>query len=248
MPLFPLLLKTTNRALVLERGKMTPLVLFDSLDLSKASNEDFYTTTEIIAEQTGNSYKVISDRIRQYHKKLEAIAPLRFSFLKTLNSKGGRPKKIYHLNKQQALSFVPLLENTEQVVNFTFALAEAFVNMEKELQARKIARISEKAVKRNLNEVIEHWENAPKFAYSNMNKLLIKLATGQPVKTVKARDVTQDIMLNLLTSIEQKNYVELEQVAIGLIMANLEYKFIKALLEKVATKKLSETLASDDSF
>jgi len=31
-------------------GKMTPLVLIDSLDLSKASNENFYTTTEIIAE------------------------------------------------------------------------------------------------------------------------------------------------------------------------------------------------------
>ena len=40
---------------------MTPLVLFDSLDLSKAINEDFYMTTEIIAEQTGNSYKVVSN-------------------------------------------------------------------------------------------------------------------------------------------------------------------------------------------
>uniref|UniRef100_UPI00359C752E hypothetical protein n=1 Tax=Lactococcus garvieae TaxID=1363 RepID=UPI00359C752E len=55
-------------------------------------------------------------------------------------------------------------------------------------------------------------------------------------------------MLNLLTLTEQKAYVELEQVAIGLIMANLEYKFIKEMLEKIATKKLSESLATDDSF
>ncbi|SFL15025.1 hypothetical protein SAMN05216438_101543 [Lactococcus garvieae] len=54
------------------------------------------------------------------------------------------------------------------------------------------------------------------------------------VKDVKAREANQDIMLNLLTSTEQKAYVELEHVAIGLIMANLEYKFIKEMLEKIA--------------
>lgn len=55
---------------------MTPLVLFDSLDLSKASNENFYTTTEIIAEQTGISYDSVSRLVRKYKKKLEEIAPL----------------------------------------------------------------------------------------------------------------------------------------------------------------------------
>lgn len=53
----------------------------------------------------------------------------------------------------------------------------------------------------------------------------------------KTRDVNQDIMFNLLILIESKAYVELEQVAIGLIMANLEYKFIKEMLEKNCNKK-----------
>ncbi|XOQ36552.1 MAG: hypothetical protein ACFWTQ_03235 [Lactococcus sp.] len=68
---------------------MNNLVLFDSLDLSKASNEDFYTTTEIIAERTGNTFKAVSDLVRRYRDKLEEIAPLRFSVLKKLNHLGG---------------------------------------------------------------------------------------------------------------------------------------------------------------
>ncbi|NLH35103.1 MAG: transcriptional regulator, partial [Lactococcus chungangensis] len=55
---------------------MKDLVLFDSLDLSKASNENFYTTTEIIAERTGNSYDSVSRLVRRYKEKLEEIAPL----------------------------------------------------------------------------------------------------------------------------------------------------------------------------
>ena len=66
---------------------MNNLVLFDSLDLSKASNENFYTTTEIIAVRTANTFKVV---------------------LKKLNPQGGRPIKIYNLNEQQTLFFIPL--------------------------------------------------------------------------------------------------------------------------------------------
>lgn len=59
---------------------MNNLVLFDSLDLSKARNEDFYTTTEIIAERTGNGYKEISNLVRKYQEQLKNIAPLTWHF------------------------------------------------------------------------------------------------------------------------------------------------------------------------
>lgn len=238
---------------MLERGKMNNLVLFDSLDLSKASNEDFYTTTEIIAEQTGNSYKVVSDRIRQYREKLEAISPLRFSFLKTLNSNGGRPKKIYHLNKQQALSFVPLLENTEQVVNFTFALAEAFVNMEKELQARKIERATEKVTTRSLTDAVQDWENKSQHSYSHIRNLLVKLATGCPHTHIKKRDPSNKTsMVDLLTAEELEEYNYFKSLVIPMLSKHgtksMTYHDIKEKLEFLTTKKLSETLARDDSF
>ena len=230
---------------------MTPLVLFDSLDLSKASNEDFYTTTEIIAEQTGNSYKVISDRIRQYQGKLEAIAPLRFSFLKTLNSKGGRPKKIYRLNKQQALSFVPLLENTEQVVNFTFALAEAFVNMEKELQVRKIERATEKVTTRSLTDAVQAWEKKSQHSYSHIRNMLVKLATGEPHTRVKNRDPSNKTsMVDLLTSDELEEYNYMKSLVIPMLSKSgekaMNYHDIKEKLEFLTTKKApADSLATD---
>lgn len=230
---------------MLERGKINNLVLFDSLDLSKASNEDFYTTTEIIAKQTGNSYRVISDRIRQYRSKLEAIAPLRFSFLKTLNSKGGRPKKVYRLNKQQALSFVPLLENTEQVVNFTFALAEAFVNMEKELQARKIERATEKVTTRSLTDAVQNWENKSQHSYSHIRNLLVKLATGCPHTHIKKRDPSNKTsIVDLLTADELEEYNYFKSLVISMLSKrgkrSMTYQDISAKL----TALISEAEAS----
>lgn len=216
---------------------MENIVLFESLDLTKASNEDFYTTTEIIAEKSEVSYKAVSNLVRTHKAKLEKIAPLTWHFEKSASNNGRATRKIYHLNEQQTLFFIPLLGNTPAVVQFKFDLASAFVAMRNELQRRQIGRATEKPLKRELNRVIAQWDKAPKMAYTTMNRLLIKLATGEPIKAVKARDGTQDIMLNLLTATEQEIYSDLENVAIGLIMAQLEYSFIKDTLEKIATKK-----------
>ena len=76
---------------------MNTLVLFDSLDLSKASNEDFYTTTEIIAERTGNGYKEISNLVRKYQEQLKKIAPLTWHFEKSASNHGRATRKIYHI-------------------------------------------------------------------------------------------------------------------------------------------------------
>ena len=225
---------------------MDKIVFFDSLDLSKLKSDSFYTTTEIIAEKSGVSYDSVSRMVRKYRKELEKIAPLTWHFQKSASSingfkirkiKSGRPSKIYHLNEQQTLFFIPLLGNTPAVVQFKFDLAAAFVAMRNELQTRQLERAKEKPLKRELNHAINNWQNAPKFAYPTVNKLLIKLATGQPIQAVRARDSTQEIALNLLTPTEQATYSDLENVAIGLIMAQVDYGFIKDTLEKIAKRK-----------
>lgn len=214
---------------------MENLAFLTSPDMSKAK---VVTTSEIIAECSNIKHHSVTRLIRKFKHDLEEFGVIGFEIHKpNEHSKGGRPTKIYQLNRNQAMLLITWLDNTEAIRAFKLALVKRFDEMEKELQMRKIGRIKEKAVKRTLNEVIDKWKNAPKFPYPTMNKLLIKLATGQTTTAVKARDTSQDIMLNLLTSNEQKAYVELEQVAIGLIMANFEYKFIKEMLEKIATKK-----------
>lgn len=211
------------------------------------SKAEVVTNHVVIAEHAGLNKISVRKLIDNNKKDLEQLGRLSFE-MTVLEDSRGQKVKIYQLNRNQAMLLITWLDNTEAVRAFKLALVKRFDEMEKELQTRKIGRIKEKAVKRTLNEAIDNWKNAPKFPYPTINKLLIKLATRQTVKEVKARDVNQDIMLNLLTSTEQKTYLELEQVTIGLIMANLEYKFIKEMLEKIATKKLSESLATDDSF
>ena len=232
---------------------MTPLVLFDSLDLSKASNEDFYTTTEIIAEQTGNSYKVVSNRVRQYRAKLETIAPLTWHFESSASNHGRAKRKVYHLNKQQALSFVPLLENTEQVVNFTFALAEAFVNMERELQARKIARAVEKPKGVTLHQSISEWEHFPRHGntwHTIIRSLLATTVTVLTKKQIQARDTDwrkEKTLLDLLNSEEMERYKMLESIAIAMIEAGSDYKPIKTAIKATMTikKAHADSLATD---
>lgn len=212
---------------------MKDLAFLTSPDMSKA---EVVTNHIVIAENAGLDKISVRKLIDNNKKDLEELGKVSFEMTKITEGRG-RNTKIYQLNRNQAMLLITWLDNTETVRAFKLALVKRFDEMEKELQARKIGRISEKAVKRTLNEAIDHWENAPKFAYPTMNKLLIKLATGSSINDVKARDTSQEIMLNLLTSTEQQAYLELEQVAIGLIMANLEYKFIKEMLEKITNAR-----------
>lgn len=221
---------------------MTPLVLFDNLDLSKASNENFYTTTEIIAERSDNSYKVVSDLVRKYRFELEKIAPLN-SFFKKLNVNDvGRSRKIYKLNEQQTLFFIPLLGNTPAVVQFKFDLAAAFIAMRNELQARKIERATEKVTTRSLTDAVQAWEKKSQHSYSHIRNMLVKLATGEPHTHVKKRDPSDKTpMVDLLTSDELEEYNYMKSLVIPMLSQcgekAMDYHEIKEKLEFLTTKK-----------
>lgn len=231
---------------------MNNLVLFDSLDLSKASNENFYTTTEIIAERTGNTFKAVSDLVRRYRDKLEEVAPLRFSVLKKLNPQGGRPTKIYHLNEQQTLFFIPLLGNTPAVVQFKFELAKAFVTMRNELQARQIARAVEKPQGKTLHQAITEWGHFLRHGnmwHTIIRTLLATTVTGLTLKGIKSRDDDwrkEKTLLDLLTLEEMERYKLLEGIVIAMIMAGSDYDPIKqAIKNTIATKKVPTDQSKD---
>ncbi len=232
---------------------MTPLVLFDSLDLSKASNEDFYTTTEIIAEQTGIIYDSVSRLVRKYKKKLEEIASLTWHFESSMKkgSRGfeirinnrGNARKVYHLNEQQTLFFIPLLGNTPAVVQFKFDLAAAFVAMRNELQARKIARAVEKPKGVTLHQSISEWEHFPRHGntwHTIIRSLLATTVTGLTKKQIQARDTDwrkEKTLLDLLDSEEMERYKMLESIAIAMIEAGSDYDPIKAAIKSTMTIK-----------
>ncbi len=187
-----------------------------------------YTTPDVIASNTGNSLKSVNQLVRYKKKHLERFGILTFEMAK-LNGRG-RPRKIYHLNEQQATLLITFLDNTPQVELFKVALVKEFYEMRDELTKRNINRAIEKPVKKNLNDCIKNWKYTSKYAYSNISKLLIKATTGLNIKKLKEERGDAKTALDLLTSQEQEKYKELENKVIAFINADFDYSLIKALL------------------
>lgn len=187
-----------------------------------------YTTPEVIAANTGNNLDNVNRLIRNKKDSLERFGFLGFEIRK-LNGRG-RPRKIYHLNEQQATLLITFLDNTPQVELFKVALVKQFYEMRDELTKRNINRAIEKPVKKTLMESVKNWKYTSKHAYSNINRLLIKGATGLSIKALKKKRGDAKVALDLLTSQEQEKYKQLEQKVIAYIEANFDYQLIKALL------------------
>ena len=187
-----------------------------------------YTTPEVIAANTGIKRRSVIDLIARNKEELEQFGILRFEIVK-INGRG-RPRKIYHLNELQATLLLTFLDNTPQIKAFKVALVKQFYEMRDELTKRNVNRAIEKPVKKTLMESVKNWKYTSKHAYSNINRLLIKGATGLSIKALKKKRGDAKAALDLLTSQEQEKYKQLEQKVIAYIEANFDYQLIKALL------------------
>lgn len=204
---------------------MQELVFLQSL------KDEPYTTPEIIAEHTGIEYRSISDLIRRNKADLEYFGVLRFEIVKPTSKKGGRPKKIYHLNEQQATTLITFLDNTPQVKAFKVALVSEFFKMRDELTKRKINRIEEKPLRKTLTDAVKEWEHRTDWSYNHISNLLYKAVTGMNAKQLKkARNPKVKASLDVLTSEEQEQYKQLETRVIGYLLAQMTFDQIKAML------------------
>ncbi len=203
---------------------MQELVFMQSLQ------DEPYTTPEVIAEHTGIEYRSISDLIRRNKSDLEFFGVLRFEIVKPTSKKGGRPKKVYHLNEQQATTLITFLDNTPQVKAFKVALVAEFFNLRDEKAKWQVQRLSEKPIKKELQDAVKNWKYNKPFMYKNINDLLLKSVTG--MNATKLKEVRGDAKtgLDLLTVDEQERYEQNERKTIAYIEAGFTYKQIKALL------------------
>ena len=205
-----------------------------------------YTTPEVIAANTGIKRRSVIDLIVRNKEELEQFGILRFEIVK-INGRG-RPRKIYHLNEQQATLLLTFLDNTPQIKAFKVALVKQFYEMRDELTKRNVNRAIEKPVKKTLMDCIKKWKYASKYAYSNINRLLIKGATGLSINALKKERGDAKAALDLLTSQEQEKYKQLEQKVIAYIEANFDYQLIKALLTGKEIKFIYQGAMQDDKL
>lgn len=157
-------------------------------ELVTIKHKDVFTDSMIIANGTNNKHHAVQQLIRKYRKKFERWGKLEFTHLKCVNSKRGRPPKVYYLNEQQAYFLMTLLGNSEIVLDFKAELVDQFFKMRKLLEEKQTeewqkARIQGKGVRREFTDAIKefvelaesqgHYGTA-KFAYSNFSKLIKK--------------------------------------------------------------------------
>ena len=204
-----------------------------------------YTTSEIIANNTNNSRIAVRRLIEKHINRLKQFGKVEFE-MQPLPS--GQKAKVYKLNEQQATLLITFLDNSDIVANFKTLLVKQFYEMRDELTKRNINRAIEKPVKKTLMDCIKKWKYTSKHAYSNINRLLIKGATGLSINALKKERGDAKVALDLLTSQEQEKYKQLEQKVIAYIEADFDYQLIKALLTGKEIKFIYQGAMQDDKL
>lgn len=188
-----------------------------------------YTTHEIVAEHAEIEINSVRKLIDKHKEDLEAFGVLSFEIHKPeKGSLGGRPRKIYRLNEQQATLLVTYLGNTRPVRNFKINLVKAFFEMRDELTQFKLQRALEKPKRKTLHDSIESWKKAPKHAHSTMNNLLLKAVTDRNAKQLREERGGYN-GIDSLTSDELEQYQTFEDMVIAMIGLNMSYQEIKAI-------------------
>ncbi|CYW46909.1 Rha family transcriptional regulator [Streptococcus suis] len=192
-----------------------------------------YTTSEIIAECAGVQHHTVTRLLRNHKERFEAFGFYGFEIHK-LDGKG-RPKKVYHLNEQQATLLITYLDNTPQVVKFKTNLVRAFFEMRDEVAEFRYQRALEKPKRKTLHDSIETWEQAPKHAHPTVNNLLLKGASGLNKKQLMAQRGGHN-GIDSLTSTELVRYQALEDMAIAMINLGMSYQDIKTMVFRQKTE------------
>lgn len=102
-------------------------------DLITVKRNEVFTDSKIIAEGTNNQHESIMRIIEKYKSDFEYFGKIRFTDLKSENSKGGRPEKICSLNEEQATLLITYLRNSEKVREFKRNLVKQFYQMRRHL-------------------------------------------------------------------------------------------------------------------
>ena len=109
-------------------------------DLVTVKRNEIFTDSKVIAQGTNNKHDSIQRLIRKYEKNISKFGELKFTDLKSENSKGGRPEIIYLLNEEQATFLMTLMRNDGEdgvVVAFKMRLVEAFYKMRRHLEEKQ---------------------------------------------------------------------------------------------------------------
>ena len=156
------------------------------LEPNKIGAEPF-TTSDVIAECTGNNYRSVQRTIEKQIKALETFGQVRFEITPVKYSRGTNDKKVYHLNEPQATLLITFLKNTSIVVKFKTELVRQFYAMRTELQCRQIAKLDRKPIRESLTNGIKAMPETPHKTmwYKHYTDLIYRAVTGKTAKQLR---------------------------------------------------------------
>lgn len=204
---------------------MNELVFLESMKL----DEEPYTTSLVISEFAKIEHHSVTRLIRRYKEDLELFGFNGFHIHKLEGR--GRPRKIYHLNEQQATLIITYLDNTEPVRRFKQQLVHQFYSMKEELIRRQVQREQGKATRISLTDAIQQSGISEKY-YFHYTNLAYKTSLGYSTKQLRAaRGVKNNCSpLDYLSAEELQAINQREQQIATLIMLGMDYEQIKAVL------------------
>lgn len=214
---------TENKLQTNETGELISIVL-----LGKGQ---VYTTGEIVAVHADIQHESIVRQITNNLSDFESFGKVGFSDLKSGNL-GGRPRRIYKLNEQQATFLLTLLDNTLPVKRFKRELVEQFYQMREKLQYIEAARRE----CRSLTDAVMLAHEDPKaYMYTNEHDMIYRVVLGQSAKDYReahSLPAGENIRPHLAV-MEIAAVQALQGIDAGLVLAGLSFAERKAKLIEV---------------
>ncbi len=152
-------------------------------------NNDVFIDSEDLAVLSENEHRAVTQLIRAHSKDLEYFGVLAFEMSKP-NELGGRPKKTYLLNEQQATLLTTFMKNSSKVKDFKVKLVDEFFKMREYINSQNIARTIGIETRKTLTDAIkESGENERMHGrgYSNFTKLIYSV-TGLTERFKKCKE------------------------------------------------------------
>lgn len=194
-----------------------------------------YTTAEIISKYAEIDSRTVNNRINQYKFDLLEFGALEFSTIKTLNPNGGRPRKIWRLNEEQAMLLITYLDNTKPVRQFKKALIKQFAAMKRALIERQAKFELGKEYSKSLHAAISESPALGEHGhlYININKLVYKQALGVNVNELRnARNIPKTEVITYYLSASEADAVKrVKQQIKTLLEMKFNYQQIKTALQ-----------------
>lgn len=190
-----------------------------------------FTTSDVVAEYTGNSYRSIQRTIEKHLHRLEKFGQVRFQITPVKYARGTNEKKVYQLNEPQATLLITFLKNTDIVADFKTELVRQFYIMRAELMKRRIYREQLKPIRREMTDVIQEVDES-KWAYKKYTDLSYKVSLGKNASQIrKDRGADKKAKaIDYLTS-EEISMVSKSQNQISVLLElGMDYEQVKMML------------------